>query len=458
MSNNNPWFAPWGATKPAIKPNGGGDPSVPQPIIQPLPPSTPQPSPPSTPQPTPEPNATPMAATGLQKQSADLYGKAGNVIDNQMTGNAYAPMMMQTQQALGRAEANQRAKAANAIHSAGFSGTPLGAAAGNATEAELLRNRFDTNLGVEVERQKLMNTGANNAMQYGDAVNRFEAGQMTNYATQRDMTTKDVLGNYAMWDGYDKAEDKDTYVQQYLNSNPELYNRLTTINGGKPPTATEARNIMENMRKEADAGYQMRVGIKQLYPNLTDEELDAIMETPLETLGFKYENGKLVKIDTTTDDKVAEYSGDFSKFVSTVKVPEGDSASDSASDSVAYQKANDPVYQKIAKSTPPVSMNTELRDGSVVIPALEDKVGTGQPVKVDGTLYVVTGKSNSGASGNRAGTTTYTLYDPVSGNTTTTNTNSRSIDPNKDWSHARDTVPTVLNPISGLVSLVRNAW
>ena len=115
--------------------------------------------------------------TPLDVTANDLYGKAGGVIGNQLSGNAYSPFALQTQQALGRAEANQRMRAASAIHSAGFSGTPLGAAAGNATEAELLRNRFDANLGIETERQKLMNIGVDNTFKYGDAANKFQSDQ-----------------------------------------------------------------------------------------------------------------------------------------------------------------------------------------------------------------------------------------------------------------------------------------
>jgi len=125
------------------------------------------------------PYVAPQSLTELNNKASSNLLAAGNNIYDQITGKAYDPYALQTQQALGRAEANQRAKTASAIHSSGFSGTPLGASAGNAVESDLLRNRFDTNLGIEVERQNMKNTGIGNAMKYGDAVSQLQNDDLT---------------------------------------------------------------------------------------------------------------------------------------------------------------------------------------------------------------------------------------------------------------------------------------
>jgi len=124
------------------------------------------------------PYVAPQSLKELGSKAQGNMSAASDVINNQLTGKAYDPYALQAQQALGRAEANQRAKTASAIHSSGFSGTPLGASAGNAVESDLMRNRFDTNLGIEVERQNMMNTGVGNAMKYGDAVSQLQTDDL----------------------------------------------------------------------------------------------------------------------------------------------------------------------------------------------------------------------------------------------------------------------------------------
>jgi hypothetical protein len=91
---------------------------------------------------------------------------AEKAVTDNVTGQAFRPFAAQQREAQARAEANQRAGNALAVQRAGFAGTPMGAMAGNATEATLLRNRFDNNLGVEVARQEAMRQGADQAMRF----------------------------------------------------------------------------------------------------------------------------------------------------------------------------------------------------------------------------------------------------------------------------------------------------
>jgi len=200
---------------------------------------------------------------GLQDQANDLYGKAGGVIGNQLAGQAYSPFALQTQQALGRAEANRRAATASAIHSAGFSGTPLGVAAGNATEAELLRNRFDANLGIEVERQNLMNTGVGNALQYGDAVNRWETDKAETQAN-RAMTAAGSVSSafsvdFALRDRLRVATTplaKATVWEGYLDSHPELVDQLRLV-FGKEFSVSDVMELYENYEKASSEYWQL---------------------------------------------------------------------------------------------------------------------------------------------------------------------------------------------------------
>jgi hypothetical protein len=136
------------------------------------------------PNPDTNPYVAPQSLIDLNNKAQGNMSAASDVINNQLTGKAYDPYALQTQQALGRAEANQRAKTASMIHSSGFSGTPLGASAGNAVESDLLRNRFDTNLGIEAARQDMMNTGVGNAMNFGTLTSRLQDDDLSR-ATNR---------------------------------------------------------------------------------------------------------------------------------------------------------------------------------------------------------------------------------------------------------------------------------
>jgi hypothetical protein len=117
-----------------------------------------------------------------------------------------------------------------------------------------------------------------------EGINRFEQDSMDTYNAARDQTSKMILSDHAFWDGYDKAADKGAYVDSYLQSNPDLANRLTAINGGIPVTAADAQNIMGNIRKEGDAGFQLRQGLKQMYPDMDDAAIDALVNAPVEAM------------------------------------------------------------------------------------------------------------------------------------------------------------------------------
>jgi len=153
--------------------------------------------------------------TGLINQNNTLWSNAGNplgaqaegVMQDMMSGNTYNAYAIQNREALGRAEANQRASTAAQIHQAGFSGTPLGAGAGNATEGTILRNRFDTNLGIETARQNMRERGMNTAFGYADQANRFAMDQ------ERLGIEKDRFGL-----------EKDRFAQEQTANQQALYN------------------------------------------------------------------------------------------------------------------------------------------------------------------------------------------------------------------------------------------
>jgi len=106
--------------------------------------------------------------------AAGLVKQAGGVVGDMITGDAMNAYRIQQNAALARAEQNQRANTAAQIQRAGFAGTAVGTGYANAAESDMLRNRFDSNLGLEVERQNMRLQGAGVALQYADAVNRFE--------------------------------------------------------------------------------------------------------------------------------------------------------------------------------------------------------------------------------------------------------------------------------------------
>jgi hypothetical protein len=124
--------------------------------------------------------STPTAQQQLNGQAEQNLLGGGNVINDMITGNAYNAAAIQQRQGLARYEQNQRAQNAQQIHQAGFAGTPIGSMYANATEADLARNRFDTNLGIEVARQDARMQGAQAAQDYANNVNRFDADRMAN--------------------------------------------------------------------------------------------------------------------------------------------------------------------------------------------------------------------------------------------------------------------------------------
>jgi len=209
----------------------------------------------------------PQSLTELGNKAQNNMIAASDVINNQLTGKAFNPYALQTQQALGRAETNQRAKAASAIHSSGFSGTPLGASAGNAVESDLLRNRFDANLGIEVERQNLMNTGVGNAMSYGDAVNQLQNDDVTraksvfdldrakdNYKqetfAQAHSNVSGMLQNDELLQNYLRSHNENegiAEVERWLNSNPRAKEDFARV-FGRDYTAKDVYDFNRNMQ------------------------------------------------------------------------------------------------------------------------------------------------------------------------------------------------------------------
>ena len=205
-------------------------------------------------------------STPVDVTAGNLMEQSGNQIASQLSGNAYAPFAMQTQQALGRAEANQRARAASAIHSAGFSGTPLGAAAGNATEAELLRNRFDANLGIEAERQKSMSVGAANALQYGDAVNKWKADSADAEQQELSRARSNAAGFLMSFPTLQEAirtgtpEEALAEIDRWLDENPRAKEALARY-FGRDFTAADVYNFNRDMRYSSDMQYSLAVAL-----------------------------------------------------------------------------------------------------------------------------------------------------------------------------------------------------
>jgi hypothetical protein len=116
----------------------------------------------------------PPLGAGYWNNAGNAMGSAAeNVIMGNVTGAAFDPIRLRQQDALSRAEQGRRAATAAQVHRSGFSGTPLGAMAGNAAESDLLRNRFSANLDLEAARQDMMRQGAGMAVDYANTVNRF---------------------------------------------------------------------------------------------------------------------------------------------------------------------------------------------------------------------------------------------------------------------------------------------
>jgi hypothetical protein len=236
------------------------------------------------------------AQSQLANPSNAYWGNAGNhigvqaegVINDMVSGNAMNAYRVQQNAALNRAEQNQRAGAAAQVQRAGFAGTPVGAAAANAAESNMLRNRFDANLGLEVERQNMRQQGAAAAMQYADTVNRFN----TEYATNRQKVYEDagrlVAADYdARRDEYAKLgiegmtdADMDRLRQQaptMVHAMQNMWSAMTGAEGDVPMWFIQSQHASLSNPKYGNMVMQYRDMISEAFPDWSPAEVEGFV-------------------------------------------------------------------------------------------------------------------------------------------------------------------------------------
>lgn len=118
-------------------------------------------------------NVNHAVAQGYQSTLADA-----------ITGKIYDPTAAGAREAMARSEANSRAGTAAQVASAGFSGTGIGKQAGSATEDQMLKQRFDTNIGIEQARNASRIAALPEAVNY--AKSSTEAMDATKQAAGKD--------------------------------------------------------------------------------------------------------------------------------------------------------------------------------------------------------------------------------------------------------------------------------
>lgn len=134
-------------------------------------------------------NPDPMANVTVNNNKPlfdpSLTGQYNNVISGMLTGSAYDPMKQQNNEAMARAEAQQRANAADQVNRFGGVGQGIGSQIANATESNILQNRFNQNLKNAVATEELKQKGLN---AYNDSINaeqnRFNLEQSKYEANQ----------------------------------------------------------------------------------------------------------------------------------------------------------------------------------------------------------------------------------------------------------------------------------
>lgn len=125
-----------------------------------------------------------------------------NTLTDAITGKLYDPYAAGSREAMARSEANARAGTAAQVASAGFSGTGMGKQAGSATEDKLLKQRFDTNIGIEQARNASRLAALPEAMSYAqkstEAINTEKDGagkDFAAYVTNDPALTVDSIDN-----------------------------------------------------------------------------------------------------------------------------------------------------------------------------------------------------------------------------------------------------------------------
>lgn len=134
-------------------------------------------------------NPDPMANVTVNNNKPlfdpSLTGQYNNVISGMLTGSAYDPMRKANNEAMARAEAQQRANTADQVNRFGGVGQGIGSQIANATESNILQNRFNQNLKNAVATEELKQEGLN---AYNDSINaeqnRFNLEQSKSEANQ----------------------------------------------------------------------------------------------------------------------------------------------------------------------------------------------------------------------------------------------------------------------------------
>lgn len=118
-----------------------------------------------------------------QNTNRDVAQRYTDTLSGALSGRMYDPFAAGQREAEARAEANQRSGTAAQVASAGFSGTGIGRQIGSATEDQLLKQRFDTNIGIEQARNASRVGALGEARAYAGA-NQQEAQTALNNALQ----------------------------------------------------------------------------------------------------------------------------------------------------------------------------------------------------------------------------------------------------------------------------------
>ena len=111
------------------------------------------------------PDKQPINQDAQEKDQAPLLnigeqsGLSQDVINQMMSGQAFDPYRQMSQEATGRAEANQRALTAGKIAQSGQVGQGMAGQIAGATEQNILGNRFDQMLNTQMAEQEMKERG-----------------------------------------------------------------------------------------------------------------------------------------------------------------------------------------------------------------------------------------------------------------------------------------------------------
>jgi len=416
---------------------------------------------------------TPMGApvtNGLNNPNNNYWDQAGTnlgegtekVINDMATGAIFGPYAAQQREAQVRREANARAATAGAIHQAGFSGTAIGAGAGNATEAQIARDRFDNNMNLEVARNDARLQGAQAAMGYAQAANQFERDDWNfreqQYDKEGDNFSSYVMAHPELESAVAAAARSNDPAQQgaVINSirqtDPTLDQQLQKMWGraGEQGAYSDAFawNHLNGVSQTTNPGRQIETFASSIFPD--DPEMakmftdSFINGTLAESMGIKFvEDGeggfKAVRLEGY--EKQESTKEDIKQATAGIK-----SGQTPIKDYIFKDGYDDPVYKALLdESGIPdgvgVSSVVGQRKGTVIhgsgfgrkpnpgtvtLPVLDEAYTKGTPARIDGKLYYIKDVSVYDGTvlpngGLVPGERIYTLVDPVTGKTITKN-------------------------------------